>query len=373
MTSSIFALDPENRLIEMQQAEYDSEDFFQAILADHPSLLGLGGGTDGKLLLICRETPVPDEEAGSGRWSLDHLFLDRAGVSVLVEVKRSSDTRARREVVAQMLDYAANGIAYWPIEQIVGSFRESTAKANDSPDAVLDAFLDGGSAEEYWKQVESNLRSGRIRMLFVADQIPKELRRIVEFLNEQMRPAEMLAIEVAQYVSAEGFRTLVPRLVGATERAATAKAVSPARTAMSLDEWFDALGNTAGEDARKAAEALLTWFSESGFDTGVTDSTDSAYASLPLSGDKRAWPFFLRRSTGRLEVSLQYLQATPALASETARQALLDRLTELPVPFRSTGKLTGWPSLPLIDAVRPDVLPALTNIALEMKAALTTS
>lgn len=116
MTSSIFALDPENRLIEMQQAEYDSEDFFQAILADHPSLLGLGGGTDGKLLLICRETPVPDEEAGSGRWSLDHLFLDRAGVPVLVEVKRSSDTRARREVVAQMLDYAANGIAYWPIE-----------------------------------------------------------------------------------------------------------------------------------------------------------------------------------------------------------------------------------------------------------------
>src|SRR4051794_12230288 len=41
---------------------------------------------------------------GSSRWSLDHLFVDQEGVPTLVEVKRSSDTRARREVVAQMLD-----------------------------------------------------------------------------------------------------------------------------------------------------------------------------------------------------------------------------------------------------------------------------
>jgi hypothetical protein len=37
---------------------------------------------------------------------------DAAGVPTLVEVKRSSDTRARREVVAQLLEYAANATAY---------------------------------------------------------------------------------------------------------------------------------------------------------------------------------------------------------------------------------------------------------------------
>lgn len=370
MADSIFALDPDNHLIEMKQMEYHSEDFFQSILANHPSLLGLGGGEDGSLLLICREASVPDEEAGSGRWSLDHLFLDRLGVPVLVEVKRSSDTRARREVVAQMLDYAANGIAYWPIEEIVDSFRESTAKAGESADAVLDAFLGGGGAEEYWRQVESNLRSGRIRMVFVADRIPKELRRIVEFLNEQMRPAEMLAIEVAQYVSAEGFRTLVPRLVGATERAATAKAVSGPKVALSLDEWLDALESSAGSDAKEAASSLLEWFADAGFDTGVTDSTDAASVSLPLAGGKRAWPIFLRRSSARLEFALQYLQSTPAFETEAARQKLLDSLTSLAVPFRSTGKLTGWPSLALADAVSPSVLPDLKTIALGVKAAL---
>jgi len=47
-------------------------------------------------------------EAGVSVGSLDHLFLDEAGVPTLVEVKRSSDTRARREMVAQMLDYFNN-------------------------------------------------------------------------------------------------------------------------------------------------------------------------------------------------------------------------------------------------------------------------
>lgn len=57
-------------------------------------------------LLVSREWGVPREEGGGGHWSLDHLFLDQEGVPTLVEVKRSSDTRLRREVVGQMLDYA---------------------------------------------------------------------------------------------------------------------------------------------------------------------------------------------------------------------------------------------------------------------------
>jgi hypothetical protein len=39
-------------------------------------------------------------------------------VPTLVEVKRRADTRIRREVVGQMLDYAANGVVYWPLEQL---------------------------------------------------------------------------------------------------------------------------------------------------------------------------------------------------------------------------------------------------------------
>jgi hypothetical protein len=46
-------------------------------------------------------------------------------VPTLVEVKRSSDTRIRREVVGQMLDYAANAVVYWPLERLRATFEAS--------------------------------------------------------------------------------------------------------------------------------------------------------------------------------------------------------------------------------------------------------
>jgi hypothetical protein len=92
---------------------------------------------------VRREAPVPAADDGLGHWSLDHLFLDGDGVPVLVEVKRATDTRARREVIAQMLDYAANGVAYWPIEQIVEAFNATVVKAGGEPEHRLRQFLHG--------------------------------------------------------------------------------------------------------------------------------------------------------------------------------------------------------------------------------------
>ena len=56
-----------------------------------------------------------------------------------------------------------------------------------------------------------------IRLVFVAGMIPPELRRIVEFLNEQMDSAEVIALEVGQFVG-QGLQTLVPRLIGLSAR-----------------------------------------------------------------------------------------------------------------------------------------------------------
>jgi hypothetical protein len=68
-------------------------------------------------LLIKREMPVPDPNAGADRWSLDFLFADQDAIPTLVECKRFSSTQARREVVGQMVEYAANGHFYWGKER----------------------------------------------------------------------------------------------------------------------------------------------------------------------------------------------------------------------------------------------------------------
>jgi hypothetical protein len=137
--------------------------------------------------------PVPAEEDGAGRWSLDHLFLDQDAVATLVEVKRSSDTRLRREVVAQMLDYAANAVVCLPVDVIRARFAAGCVERGTDPVTELGSFLGPeASVEDFWQRVKTNLQAGKIRMLFVADEIAAELRRIVEFLNAQMDPAEVL-------------------------------------------------------------------------------------------------------------------------------------------------------------------------------------
>lgn len=59
-------------------------------------------------LLVKREMMVEDPGTAEGRWSLDFLMVDQDGIPTLVECKRFRDTRARREVIGQMFDYAAN-------------------------------------------------------------------------------------------------------------------------------------------------------------------------------------------------------------------------------------------------------------------------
>src|SRR5262249_23056284 len=160
-------------------------------------------------VLVKRETSVPDRADGAGRWSLDHLFLDHAGIPTFVEVKRASDTRARREVVAQMLDYAANATAFWRVDSLRTWLEEECARAGTQPETLLQTRFAVTDYDGYWETVKTNLAADRIRLVFVADEISPELRSIVELLNRQMTETEVIAIEVKQHVDNDGERQTI--------------------------------------------------------------------------------------------------------------------------------------------------------------------
>lgn len=216
MANNVFVIDESGGLRKMDLMNFPTEDEFQELIAQFPSLIS--GSSDeenkNKYLLIKREMGVPESESGSARWSLDHLFIDQNAVPVLVEVKRSTDTRLRREVVGQMLDYAANGVEYWPLETIQTAFDFECEQNGINSEECLREFLgENKSVENFWMTVKSNLKAGRLRMLFVADEIPNELKRIIEFLNEQMEPAEVLGIQLKHF-SNENFKAIIPSTFG---------------------------------------------------------------------------------------------------------------------------------------------------------------
>jgi hypothetical protein len=215
----IYVVGPEGGLKRMRPSPPESETRMQELVALHPDLITDG---DGDLLLIRREQPLTDSEDGAGRWSLDHLLVTRGAVPVLVELKRAADTRLRREVVGQMLDYAANGTAYWQAGRIAESFAQTASVEGIDPDERLAEFIGEREPVDFWNQVDANFKAGRIKLVFVADEIPRELARIVEFLNEQMR-ADVRAVELRWFTDEDGVTAMSPRICGETERAAAAK------------------------------------------------------------------------------------------------------------------------------------------------------
>jgi len=218
-------------LVDMQPAGFVTEDVLQALLEEHAVLLAgdqiVGSGVPRRFLLVRREAVIPDAPGATGRWSVDHLFIDQDAVPTLVEVKRSENTQIRREIVGQMLDYAANAVVHWPDGTLEDHFAATHGPGDGDVLEVLRAFLEIGDLpieeatdriKAWWQQAEANLRAARLRLLFVADVIPPELRRIIEFLNEQMASTEVLGVEIRNYESGD-LRALVPRVVGLTEAA----------------------------------------------------------------------------------------------------------------------------------------------------------
>jgi len=158
MAGKIYVLRDDYELTELTPSLYSSEDFFQGLIERHPEILAgdqINPDNPWRWLLVSREMGVPAEQDGGTQWYLDHLFIDQDAIPTLVEVKRSTDTRPRREVVAQMLDYAANAIQHWPIELIRETFKENARESN----SLSYIGIEPENEEAFWQTVSVNLRA----------------------------------------------------------------------------------------------------------------------------------------------------------------------------------------------------------------------
>lgn len=188
MGNSLYFL-KDGRAVEMSEQPYEQERVLQDLIAQNPNiLLRSSEPTGARLFLVAQEFSIAEGGDSSNSYAIDHLMVDEAGTPVLVEVKRSSDTRARREVVAQMLDYASRA-STWD----VGTLRDSFLKNN--PDAAGTELDD----DSFWGQVENSLKAERLRLVFAADQIPDSLRTLIEFLNRNLAGIEVYGVEIRQY------------------------------------------------------------------------------------------------------------------------------------------------------------------------------
>jgi hypothetical protein len=274
--------------------------------------------------------------------------LDQDAIPTLIEVKRSSDTRIRREVVGQILDYAANAVVYWPVETIRARFEEACRKRETDAAMEVGTFVGPDTGvEEFWQRVKTNLQAERIRMVFVADFIPPELRRIVEFLNGQMDPAEILAVEIKQFVG-QGLRTLVPRLVGQTLKAEESKG-GPRPPEKQWDEtsFFEELRQRRGESEAEVARKILAWGTANALQIcwGKGSKVGSFYATLNHEEKKHyttvVWTY------GSIEIPFRTMLTRKPFDDQARRLELRDRLNAIPGVEIPADGINRNPSIPL--------------------------
>ena len=205
----------------------DQEDVLQKLIAEYPDLVSGGQiRPDNPLcwILVTREQGIAEEFGYGNRWAVDHLLIDQDARPTLVEVKRRKNPEVRRAVVGQLLEYAAHARRSWDVDDLRRTFEARDGWENEFRGLLDGHHLRDGDelelrADEFWEEVGTNLRASNLRLLIVADEVPDSLARVVEFLNEQMRDVDVLAVEVKRY-GGESRETFVPRVIGRSAKPA---------------------------------------------------------------------------------------------------------------------------------------------------------
>jgi hypothetical protein len=214
--------------------------------------------------------------------------------------------------------------------------------------------------EEFWQRVKTNLQAKKIRLLFVADIIPLELRRIVEFLNEQMDPAEVLAIELRQFETGD-LKVLVPTVYGQTQQAATKRGGAGPR--WNDARLFEKLAGAVGEKEYQIAKQIYEWMRKGGtrdviFGTGKENS--SVYPVFKPGGVSIN-PVYLS-SDGKLWVQFGLLENKPVFGPIQMRRELMQRFNKIDNVSFTDADLTKYPSIPLTTIAHdPDGLNKLVS------------
>lgn len=245
---------PDGTLELLDPEPFPLEIHLQELLETHPSLVlaDLVEDPDRQIWTIGWEVGV---EAGS----IDLLLLDSSARVWVVETKLATNPEIKKQVVGQVLGYASY-VAEWTSEDLerIGDTYLST-RATDGPNSLVELLVgelgDEEQAQELLEEAADRLTRGDITALIVVDEIPKELRRLVEWVNSNAT-FELLALKIEAIPHARG-RLFISTVVGAT---AMARSAASQRSSRQWDEesFFAELDRNAPE-AVPVARRLFDW------------------------------------------------------------------------------------------------------------------
>ncbi len=191
---------------------YD-ERWLQKLVQTHPTLLPVTEIEPAfrPLIPICMELPT-------SRGYIDNFFITPNGNLVFAEVKLWRNTEARREVIAQVMDYAESLTAL-SYNELEAAFVRAESEAG-SPATLYEYVSDVTDLDEdeFVDAVARNLRLGRGLFFIVGDGIREEAETLAEHVQSHAGMHFALAlIEIACFQAADGNGYFIqPRTIART-------------------------------------------------------------------------------------------------------------------------------------------------------------
>ena len=149
------------------------------MLFRNPQILPIGEIDEafGPATPLCRELPTA---AGP----IDLAYVSQSGRLTLVECKLWKNPEARREVVAQILDYAKE-VSRWSYEELNAAARRASGDKRGANTVFELARTESEKLDEaeFVDGVTRNLANGRFLLLVVGDGIREGVKRLAEYLQ----------------------------------------------------------------------------------------------------------------------------------------------------------------------------------------------
>ncbi len=188
-----------------------NEAWLRDTLFDHPELLPVKDidPAYGPLTPLCTELRT---EAGP----LDIAFINPFGRLTLVECKLWRNPQARREVVAQVLDYA-RAISRWSYSDLQRQVSAASRRTGNAPYELVKASHPDLVEHEFVDAAAAALRSGRFLLLIAGDGIREDVGALSELINNNAAMGFSFGlVEVALYGFGDGSLAIQPRAIAKT-------------------------------------------------------------------------------------------------------------------------------------------------------------
>ena len=190
-----------------------NETWLRDVLFTHPEIIPIDeiDSSFGPLLPLCKEL-----RTDAGR--IDAVFINDSGRLTIVECKLWRNPEARRQVVAQTLDYVS-ALTRWSYEDLSKRVGAALNKSGNVPFET--ARGRGGHAlneSRFCELVGRSLREGRFLVLIAGDRFREGVQPLTELVDRHSTKAFSFGlVEVALYRFAKNQFAVLPRVLAKPE------------------------------------------------------------------------------------------------------------------------------------------------------------